>query len=170
MELFIPSIAVLIFGALICVFILPRMSPYILAILCLVMFSLGVWQHYSMFPYEYRASMVTDMLNEYSGFIMLLGIIFLGIFTILLFRGSAGTNTPTSNSILPNVFSNSSKNSSNNIFNLGGNSSNNRSITESVGNAVENVVDNISKTVTNIIKPIMPTASNNLVSPSFKVS
>jgi len=172
MELFIPSIAVLIFGALICFFILPKMSPYILGLLCLAMFSLGVWQHYSMFPYEYRASMVTNMLNQYSGFIMLLGIIFVGIFAILLFRGSNGTNAPTSNSIIPeikmpNIFSNnSSKNNSKGIFNLGGNSSNTGGISGAVGNAVEN----ISKTVTNFIKPINPTASNNLVSPSFKVS
>ena len=145
------------------------MSPYILGLLCLAMFSLGVWQHYSMFPYEYRTSMVTDMLKEYSGFIMLLAIIFAGIFAVLLFRSPGGTNTPTSNSIfpeikMPNIFSNnSSKNNSKGIFNLGGNSTNTGGISGAVGNAV----DNISKTVTNLMKP---TGSNNLVSPSFKVS
>ena len=168
--MFIPSIAVLIIGALICFFVLPRMSPYVLGVLCVVMFGLGVWQHYTMFPYEYRTSMVSDMLKEYAGFIMLLAVIFAGLLAMGLLPSS---NSPVNNtsSILPeikmpNVFSgNSSKNSSKSMFNLSGNSAN-TGITGTVGSAVTN----LSKSVTNFINPTNQTKSNSLVSPSFKVS
>jgi len=166
MELFIPSIAVLFFGALICFFVLPRMSPYVLGILCLAMFGLGVWQHYSMFPYEYRTSMFTDLLQQYSGFVMLLAIIFVGIFITLMFR-TPGSNSPTSNTIIPEIKMPTvfSKNNSKSLFNLSGNSSN-----TGVSGAIGTAVENVSKGVTNLMKPLNRTGSNNLVSPSFKVS
>ena len=171
--MFIPSIAVLIIGALICFFVLPRMSPYVLGVLCVVMFGLGVWQHYTMFPYEYRTSMVSDMLKEYAGFIMLLAVIFAGLLAMGLLpsSNSPGNNALISSSILPemkmpNVFSgNSSKNSSKSIFNLSGNSAN-----TGITGTVETAVNNLSKTVNNFINPTNQTKSNSLVSPSFKVS
>jgi hypothetical protein len=170
MELFIPSIAVLIIGALICFYVLPRMSPYVLGVLCVVMFGLGVWQHYSMFPYEYRASMVTDTMQQYSGFIMLLAMIFAGVLAMQILPSSNSPGNNTSSILpemkIPNVFSNnSSKNNSKSIFNLSGNSANS-GITGTVGSAVTN----LSKSVTNFISPTNQTKSNSLVSPSFKVS
>jgi hypothetical protein len=138
---------------------MPRMSPYALGVLCIVMFAAGVWQHYSMFPYEYRTSMVTDMLREYSGFIMLIAIIFSILTVIYMFNGTSASNT----TIIPevkssNVFgNNSSKNSSKSIFN-------------SASNGVSGAINNVSKTMTNLMKPLNQTKSNSLVSPSFKVS
>ena len=160
--MFIPSIVVLIIGAVICFFVLPKMSPYVLGILCMVMFGLGVWQHYSMFPYEYRTSMVTDMLQQYAGFIMILAVIFAGLLAMGLLPSSNSAGNNASSIIpemkMPNVFSgNSSKNSSKSMFNLSGNSA---------GNAVTN----ISKTVTDFINQTNQGKSNSLVSPSFKVS
>ena len=169
MELFIPSIVVLVLGALISFFLLPRMSPYVLGMLCLAMFALGVWQHYSMFPYEYRASMVTDIIKQYSGFIMLLAVIFAGIFAVVLFRQPGTNSAASANAILPtlkipNVFSGNSKNNSKSMFNLSGNSGSG----ENAG--VAGVIDNVSKSMTNFLKSNNQSKSNNLVSPSFKVS
>ena len=172
MELFIPSIAVLIIAAIICFFVLPNMSPYVLGLLCMAMFALGVWQHYSMFPYEYRTSMFTDTLQQYSGFVMILAVIFAGLVAMrfLPSSNSSGNIVSSAASILPemkmpNVFTGNSKNSSKSLFNLSGNSSNS-GITGAVGSAVTNV----SKTLNDFIKPLNQTKSNNLVSPSFKVS
>jgi len=161
MELFIPSFAVLLVCFLLFMFVMPRMSPYILGVLCIIMFGVGVWQHYSMFPYEYRASMVTDMLREYSGFIMLIAIIFSILTVIYMFNGTSGSASNVT--LIPevkssNVFgNNSSKNSSKSIFN-------------SASNGVSGAINNVSKTMTNLMKPLNQTKSNNLVSPSFKVS
>jgi predicted PurR-regulated permease PerM len=171
MELFIPSLAVLFFAAIVCFFILPRMSPYVLGILSLAMFSLGVWQHYSMFPYEYRASMVTNLLQQYSGFIMVLGVIFIGVVGALLFKGPS-VNAP-SNSILPampNIFSKNTNNPNNSkgFFNLSGNSGN--SGNQGISGAIGTVVSNVSKNMSNLMKPMNEGSSNNLVSASFKVS
>ena len=65
MELFIPSLLVLILGALFGFVLLPKLSPYVLGVLAIAMFILGIWQHYMMFPYEYRSSVATEILKEY---------------------------------------------------------------------------------------------------------
>jgi len=154
MELFIPSILVLFVCFILLAFVMPRMSPYMLGGVCIVMFALGVWQHYTMFPYEYRASMVTDMLKDYSGFIMLIAIIFSGLIVMYLFNGNSVTNLVPASLVpemsMPTSLIGNSKNSSKSIFNTGS--------------------ANASKTMSNLMKSVNQTKSNNLVSSSFKVS
>jgi len=159
MELFIPSIVVLLLGALVCFFVIPRMSPYVLGILSLLMFGIGIWQHYSMFPYEYRTpSMVTDMIKQYAGFFLLIAVIVVGTGMILQ---SYGLSPPAATTILPEAITSpfSGANNSKGMFNLSGNSN----------TGITGVVNNISKNVTNLMKP-GNSKSNSLVSPSFKVS
>jgi len=159
MELFIPSIMVLFVCFLLFAFVMPRLSPYMLGVLCMLMFALGVWQHYSMFPYEYRASMVTDMLREYSGFIMIIAIIFSGLIVFYMFNGTTASSAPASlipEMSTPMFSSNNSKNSSKSIFN-------------SASNGVSGAFNSASKTMSNLMKPLNR-PSNSLVSPSFKVS
>lgn len=144
---------------------IPRMSPYTLGILAIVMFCLGVWQHYQMFPYEYRESMVTDILRDYSGFIMILAVIFAGIVGTLMIHGG---NPPTTTDIIPEVTVpnlgvsaalTNAVNTGKNLFNL-----------NSAGTNVKNATN---ATNTNATKA--PNAGtnnsgrNNLASPSFKV-
>lgn len=76
------------------------MSPYVLGTLAFAMFGLGVWQHYSMFPYEYRMSMASDIIKQYSGYIMLLAIIFSGITAILFMFG---VTPPAPVDIIPEI-------------------------------------------------------------------
>ena len=149
MELFIPSILVLIVSFLLVAFVMPNMSPFMLGGVCIIMFALGVWQHYTMFPYEYRTSMVTDKLQEYSGFIMLIAIIFSGLIAMFMFNGGGGVAAVTS--LVPDIgipasLTGNSKNSSKSIFNTG-------------NSGIAGAFNNASKS-----------KSNSLVSPSFKVS
>ena len=165
MELFIPSLVVLILSALVCFFVLPKMSPYVLGMLAFAMFGLGIWQHYSMFPYEYRASMVTDMLKEYSGFVMLLAVIFAGTVAILFLHGG---NPPAAADIMPSVpsmpavFGN--KNNSKSIFNLSGNSA--------LGNMSKSVTGAFKSGNNSVIGNMFGNTgkTNLLASPSFKVT
>jgi|Laugrespbdmm15sd_2_1035082.scaffolds.fasta_scaffold55259_2 hypothetical protein len=170
MELFIPTLVVLVLGALFAFVIIPKLSPYVLGCLAILMFVLGLWQHYSMFPYEYRASMATDILKQYSGFIMLVGVIFAGTVTVLAMHGgnppAAGDVMPELPAIpaMPNIMGSSNakngKNNSGGIFNLGGNANNGKPANGIMG-AVTNVF-NAAKPANNAKK------NNNVASPSFK--
>jgi hypothetical protein len=71
MELFIPSLIVLVLGAMVVFFLLPRMSPQVLGFTSIVLLGIGLYQHSTTFPYEYRLSNVTDMLRDYAPFVMI---------------------------------------------------------------------------------------------------
>ena len=98
MELFIPSLLILLLGAIVCFVFLPRMSPYTLGLLAIALFIVGVWQHYSMFPYEYMLPSLSETLKDYSGFIMMAAII-LGIIVVLMVM--FGGSPPSVSSIIP---------------------------------------------------------------------
>lgn len=162
MELFIPSLIVLVLGAIFLFAVLPRLSPYVLGGLAVSMFGLGLWQHYTMFPYEYKMSVASDAIKQYSGFIMLLAVIFAGVTGVLMMHGG---NPPSTEGIvpampaMPNIMgsTNNAKGNSGGIFNLGGNNAKN-------GNA-----GGIMASVTNVFKPANNAKkNNNLASPSFK--
>jgi hypothetical protein len=92
MELFVPSLVVLLLSTIVCFFILPNLAPYVLGGLAIAMFGLGFWQHYTMFPYEYRTSLFTDLIRDYAGFFMSLAVILASITTMLAMYGG---NTPS---------------------------------------------------------------------------
>ena len=144
-----------------------------------MMLILGIWQHYSMFPYEYRTSIVTELLQQYAGFIMLTLVILGATIGILMVHG---TDLPEVSEIIPEmpnlVATNNSKNNSKNMFNFGGNESkpNNTRTNSNSGimaapaaaaAAVTNVVTNAYNAVVNSGRN--NSKKNNLASPSFKV-
>jgi len=171
MELFIPSIAVLFFAALVCFFVLPKLSPYVLGILSILMFGIGIWQHYSMFPYEYRTpSMVTDKLRDYAGFIMIIIVIVIGTGMVLQ---SYGLSPPAVTEMLPEAITApfSGANNSRGMFNLSGNSANTgvSGVVNKVTNGINGAVSQVSKSVSNLMNS-GNSRSNSLVSPSFRTS
>ena len=145
------------------------------------MFGLGLWQHYTMFPYEYKVSMATEVLKEYSGFIMLVAIIFAGTVSVLYMHGG---NPPAAGDVMPELPampnmmgpSNNAKNNSGGIFNLGGNNAKpaNGAANGMLGavtnafNGVKNAVTNGVTNATGNAKPTNNAKKNNLASPSFK--
>ena len=171
MELFFPSLIVLILSAVVCFFVIPRASPYILGILCMAMLVLGLWQHYTMFPYEYR----NLGLKDFAGYILLIGIIFIGLIAITLLNGGTPSTNTTASSILPemkmptlfsgaNSKSMTGQSSNSSISGLGGNMSKTVSgFTESASNALSSLTSQVSG--------LMKTpVSTNLASGSFKVT
>lgn len=70
MELFIPSAAVLLLCILIFMYVMPKLSPYILGVASIVLFGLGVWQHYDTFPYEYNK--YWSAIKDNSSFILMI--------------------------------------------------------------------------------------------------
>ena len=171
MELFFPSLIVLILSAVVCFFVIPRASPYILGILCMVMLILGLWQHYSMFPYEYPSMEFKD----FAGYIFLIGIIFGGLIASTFMNGGTPSTNTTASSILPemkmptlfsgaNSKSMTGQSSNSSISGLGGNMSKTVSgFTESASNALSSLTSQVSG--------LMKTpVSTNLASGSFKVT
>lgn len=165
MEFFIPSLIVLVLGAIFLFAVLPRLSPYVLGGLAVSMFGLGLWQHYTMFPYEYRVSTASAMIQQYSGFIMLLAVIFAGVTGVLMVHGGNppaenGTSAMPAMPAMPNIMgsSNNSKNNSPSIFNLGGNNAKN-------GNGI---MASVTNAMNGMMKPANNAKKNNLASPSFK--
>jgi hypothetical protein len=135
MELFIPSLIVIILGAVVFFVVLPKMAPYTLGVAAICLFVLGAFQHYQTFPYEYTSGNFREVLQDYSGFIMLIATI-LG-FTIAIMLVYGGNPPPISSmpgvSSLPEMpslpslpsFGNSG---AKNSFGLGGNNSKRNSL------------------------------------------
>jgi hypothetical protein len=100
MEFFIPSLTIILLAVVMFFFLFPRLSPYLLGGVAIVMFLLGAYHHYNSFPYEYKASMVTELLQDYSGFFMLLIVIIGGVSGIIVLHGDA---PPSVANIIPEM-------------------------------------------------------------------
>ena len=50
-------------------YVMPKFSPYILGVASIVLFGLGVWQHYDTFPYEYTKYWLA--IKSHSSFILM---------------------------------------------------------------------------------------------------
>jgi hypothetical protein len=72
MEVFIPSLLVIVLAGAICFFIFPKMAPYTLGSMAVLLFVVGLYQHYQTFPYEYSGSRFREIVKDYSPFVMLL--------------------------------------------------------------------------------------------------
>jgi len=135
MELFIPTLTVLGFAAIVCFFVLPRLSMYMLGLLSVAMLAYGVWQNYTMFPNEYSA--LSGVIQDFSGYALVLVVIGVGIMGINFVHPGALPDPmsiiPTAS--LPSLPSFTSSNSS--VFNLGGTSSSSFDPVATVTNALK---------------------------------
>jgi uncharacterized membrane protein len=98
MELFIPSLLVLVLAAVVVFIMMPKMSPYVLGVMALIFLVVGVYQHYSMFPYEYSMANSLEALKDYSGFI-LIGVTIVGL--LIIMGWSFGISPPSIESVIP---------------------------------------------------------------------
>ena len=105
MELFIPSILVLLLAAFVVFFFLPRFAPLVLAVVSLVLLFGGVYQHYNQFSSEYRLSTWQFGLVNYAPYILLGGLLFSIISYFVYIFPSRAANTTTSNflPVLPTI-------------------------------------------------------------------
>ncbi len=108
-------------------------------------------------------SVASDTIKQYSGFIMLLAVIFAGVTGVLMIHGGSPPETQgamPAMPAMPNIMgsSNNAKNNSPSIFNLGGNNAKN-------GNGI---MASVTNAMNGIMKPANNAKKNNLASPSFK--
>jgi hypothetical protein len=98
MELFIPSLVVIVLGAIVAFFILPKVAPYTLGVMSVLLFGVGMYQHYQTFPHEYSGGNFRDTLKDYSPFIMLLATILALVVGVMV---AFGGNPPSIAASMP---------------------------------------------------------------------
>ena len=64
MELFVPSLVMLLLAGFIVLFIIPRISPFIIFVLCTIFFILAIYGHSLLFYNEYKYSLWKDSLQN----------------------------------------------------------------------------------------------------------
>lgn len=96
MELFIPSVLVLLLAAAIIFFVLPRFGAPALALISVGLLVFGIYQHMNAFGNEYRLSTWQLGLMSYAPFIMIGGLLLVIGFYLLTLSplGKAGTTAP----------------------------------------------------------------------------
>lgn len=151
MELFFPSVIVLLLAAAVVFFVFPRFGPATLAIISAVLLAFGLYQHYNTFGTEYRFS--TWQLVSFAPYLMVAGLlVVIAIFLLYTLPVGGGANAaPTVN--IPTVAEMPPANTSTNIItgginnalntaaNVFGNTNkrnNNNSIINNLGNYMPN--------------------------------
>lgn len=153
MELFLPSVIVLLLAAAVVFFMLPRFGPATLAIVSAALLGLGIYQHYTTFGTEYRFS--TWQVASFAPYFLITGLliviaIFL-LYTIPVAGAAAAavvdipgiTNMPPANTST-NVVTSAINNSLNTAANLLGvnKKNNNNNILNTIAN---NYLPNFNK-------------------------
>jgi hypothetical protein len=100
MELYIPSLLVLTL-AVIFIFILSRVSPFILFVLVLITLVLVGFQHANLFTYEYATSTWQNMITGSSNTLIIVVVVLMGVGFILNLVGRGASVKPTASSYYP---------------------------------------------------------------------
>lgn len=156
-----PSLVVIILGAIVVFFLLPKLAPYTLGSTAVLLFCVGLYQHYQTFPYEYNPSNIREIMKDYSPFLMLLATILALVVGVMV---AFGGNPPGLAAAMPDMSSiaampvslpNIGKIGGNMGGNIFGNGKNNSS-----GNGGNKVMGNMGGNI----------RRNNVASTSFKVT
>lgn len=99
MELFIPSVLILLLAAAIIFFVLPRFGAATLALISVGLLVFGLYQHINAFGTEYRLSALQTGLMSYAPYIMVGGLLLvIGFYLVSLSpfgKANAGTTAPS---------------------------------------------------------------------------
>ena len=94
MEIFLPSFLIIVLAGAITFVVLPRFSPYVLTILSLVLLSIGIYHHHSLFKDEYRLATWYQNASFLAPALILGVTLFFILGYILSFFGSSGIPVP----------------------------------------------------------------------------
>ena len=150
MEFFLPSILFLLISAAIVFFVIPRFGPLVLAVVSLVLLTIGMYNHYTLFQNEYKASTWQLGLVAFAPYIMI-GVVIVMIILYLTYLLPSGAN-----SSVPNVKANT--------INLPPPETATNVITEGVNNAIRAAapVANIKVNTTNQPNILNNNNNNNM--------
>lgn len=167
MEIFIPSLIVLIIALTITFLIAPRATPVMAGILSLLFLGFGIYDHYTMFETEYRQSTWQTGLKVYAPAVMILAIFLFILAGIVTFFTSGRVPVPSMPNI-PNVTNNMSNlfnNVTNNLSNMTTNLTNN--VVETANEAVNNMTETANEAVNTLMGNNNRRNNKNTTSRSF---
>lgn len=144
MELFLPSVIVLLLAAAVVFFVFPRFGPATLAIISAILLAFGLYQHYTTFGTEYRFS--TWQMVSFAPYLLVGGLLVV-IAAFLLYTlpvGAAAANT-VPNVPLPTVEDMPPANTSTNMLT--------QAINKTL-NTANNLFNNANKGNNNILKTL----------------
>lgn len=119
MELFLPSVLVLLLAAAVVFFVFPSFGPATLAIVSAILLSLGAYQHWAQFGNEYRLSTWWLGLIAYAPYVMVGGLL-VAIAIYLLYLLPANSQNSTASIVpMPTISNMPSANSSTNPVTAG---------------------------------------------------
>ena len=95
MELFLPSLFIFLLATIVITFIVPRMSPIIIAVMAAALLAFGVYHHFTLFWNEYKQSTWQDQLKLFAPGIMLAIIIVYVLFSIVMFFTGGSVPIPS---------------------------------------------------------------------------
>jgi hypothetical protein len=151
MELYLPSLAVFFLVMLIVTFVVPKMTPLIMAVLSLVLLTGGIYHHWQLFSTEYRLSTWQDTLKFYAPGVFIGVVILFVIYGIFATFTGGEVPVPSMPAITmpsPETATNVITSSINNATQAVGNTTS--AITNTAANAV-NAVANAATNATNAI-------------------
>lgn len=103
MELFLPSVLLLLLAAAVIFFVLPKFGPAALAMISVVLLVLGIYQHMNAFGSEYRLSTWQYNFTNYAPFIMVGGLLLVIGFYLISLSPFGKANTGTTAPSLPEM-------------------------------------------------------------------
>jgi hypothetical protein len=167
MELFLPSIALLLVASLIVFLVLPRIGAPILAVLSLTLLIFGVYNHYYLFYSEYRFSTWQERLKFYGPFIII-GALILAIISYMGFLfGTQGANALPASNLPANISPVSvATDTTNAVANTAANAA--TAATNAVTNAVNTTLNAVGLGGPKNNKGILTNLGNILATPNAK--
>jgi hypothetical protein len=150
MELFIPSLLVLLIAGLLSYLIIPKLSVQIVLILSFIILVIVMKNHYTLFYNEYRYQTWTVQLKEYASYVIV-GVLIIFIFSSMSFILQSATTSALGGNIIPEVAPLPSASTATNpvtsVINSAINSAS--SLAKSAQTTITNVVSGTNKSRTN---------------------
>jgi len=103
MEIFLPSLLVILLAYLVSTMLIPKLSPIILMVSMIALIGFSVYNHYTMFSNEYRVMTWLDMVTSFapSFMVVLVIILMLGYLIYSFTTGTLGALPMPSTNIPP---------------------------------------------------------------------
>jgi predicted PurR-regulated permease PerM len=87
MELFLPSLFVILLAVLVILYVIPRQSGFVLGIIAAGLLAMTIYQHVSLFKMDYQRMTWVDTVKQQAPLIMVVSVIVVLIGYVLLLTG-----------------------------------------------------------------------------------
>lgn len=87
MELFLPSLFVILLAVLVILYVIPRQSGFVLGIIAAGLLAMTIYQHVSLFKMDYQRMTWVDTIKQQAPLIMVVAVIVVLIGYVLLLTG-----------------------------------------------------------------------------------